>query len=167
MPVIPCNGANLYYEVHGEGQPIVFLHGVWAGIRFFEPQLSGLKWVPNGWSRFPRSWSVREDGGGPYPLTVRSRCSRGSRTTRTRRRRISGMVDGGTRGVGVHRPVRARPGPSAGRRRHGASTILMGGWGTRNVRPRTPQRDQYRHPDGLPQLHRPNHGASSEEPTIC
>lgn len=42
MPVIQCNGADLYYEEHGEGQPIVFLHGATAGLRYFEPQLTGL-----------------------------------------------------------------------------------------------------------------------------
>lgn len=42
MPVIRCNGADLYYEDHGDGQPIVFLHGGTAGLRYFEPQLMGL-----------------------------------------------------------------------------------------------------------------------------
>ncbi|WP_265111750.1 alpha/beta fold hydrolase [Halosolutus halophilus] len=42
MPVSQCNGAGLYYEEYGEGRPIVFLHGVWAGLRFFESQLTGL-----------------------------------------------------------------------------------------------------------------------------
>ena len=42
MGVIQCNGAELYYEDHGEGQPIVFLHGATAGLRYFEPQLTGL-----------------------------------------------------------------------------------------------------------------------------
>jgi pimeloyl-ACP methyl ester carboxylesterase len=42
MPVIQCNGAELYYEDHGVGQPIVFLHGGTAGLRYFEPQLMGL-----------------------------------------------------------------------------------------------------------------------------
>jgi pimeloyl-ACP methyl ester carboxylesterase len=42
MPVIQCNGADLYYEEHGEGQPIVFLHGATAGLRYFESQLTGL-----------------------------------------------------------------------------------------------------------------------------
>ena len=42
MPISQCNGANLYFEDYGEGQPIVFLHGAWAGLRFFEAQLSGL-----------------------------------------------------------------------------------------------------------------------------
>lgn len=42
MPVIQCNGADLYYEDHGAGPPIVFLHGASAGLRYFEPQLTGL-----------------------------------------------------------------------------------------------------------------------------
>ena len=42
MSVIECNGANLYYEDHGEGRPLVFLHGATAGLRYFEPQLTGL-----------------------------------------------------------------------------------------------------------------------------
>ncbi len=42
MPVSQCNGADLYYEEYGEGVPILFLHGAWAGLRFFESQLSGL-----------------------------------------------------------------------------------------------------------------------------
>lgn len=42
MPVIQCNGAGLYYEDYGEGQPIVFLHGMAAGLRYFEAQLTGL-----------------------------------------------------------------------------------------------------------------------------
>lgn len=42
MPVIQCNGADLYYEEFGDGQPIVFLHGATAGLRYFEPQLTGL-----------------------------------------------------------------------------------------------------------------------------
>lgn len=42
MPTIRCHGADLYYEGAGESQPIVFLHGVMAGLRYFEPQLAGL-----------------------------------------------------------------------------------------------------------------------------
>lgn len=42
MPIIQCNGAGLYYEDTGAGQPIVFLHGATAGLRYFEPQLTAL-----------------------------------------------------------------------------------------------------------------------------
>lgn len=43
MAVIECNGADLYYEARGDGQPIVFLHGAFTGLRYFEPQLTGLE----------------------------------------------------------------------------------------------------------------------------
>ncbi len=42
MPVSECNGASIYYEDYGEGQPLVFLHGAWMGLRFFEAQLTSL-----------------------------------------------------------------------------------------------------------------------------
>lgn len=42
MPFVQCKDAELYYEESGEGQPIVFLHGMLASLRFFEPQLTGL-----------------------------------------------------------------------------------------------------------------------------
>lgn len=42
MPVTRCNGADLYSEDLGEGQPIVFLHGVLHSLRFFEPQFADL-----------------------------------------------------------------------------------------------------------------------------
>lgn len=40
MPSVTVNGAELHYEEVGEGQPIVFLHGVWMSGRFFDRQLS-------------------------------------------------------------------------------------------------------------------------------
>lgn len=42
MPTVQCNGADLYYEEQGAGPPIVFLHGAFAGLRYFEPQLAEL-----------------------------------------------------------------------------------------------------------------------------
>lgn len=42
MPYVQCNGADHYYEDRGEGQSIVFLHGVMCSLRFFEPQLAEL-----------------------------------------------------------------------------------------------------------------------------
>lgn len=42
MPAIQCSGATLYYEDHGDGAPVVFLHGATAGLRYFEPQSTGL-----------------------------------------------------------------------------------------------------------------------------
>ncbi|AUX10165.1 alpha/beta hydrolase [Halalkaliarchaeum desulfuricum] len=38
MPTVTVNGAELYYESSGDGTPIVFLHGVMMGGRFFTEQ---------------------------------------------------------------------------------------------------------------------------------
>jgi len=43
MPTLQCNDAELYYEERGTGMPIVFLHGMMAGGRFFTPQLAALE----------------------------------------------------------------------------------------------------------------------------
>ena len=40
MPTEAVNGTELYYERSGDGQPIVFLHGVFMGSRFFVEQHS-------------------------------------------------------------------------------------------------------------------------------
>ncbi|WP_433629110.1 alpha/beta fold hydrolase [Halomicrococcus sp. NG-SE-24] len=42
MPSVRCHGADLYFEDEGTGPPVLLLHGVMAGLRFFEPQLSTL-----------------------------------------------------------------------------------------------------------------------------
>lgn len=42
MPYAQCNGAELYFEDNGSGRPLVFLPGVTASVRFFDPQLSDL-----------------------------------------------------------------------------------------------------------------------------
>lgn len=38
MPTESVNGAELYYESSGDGVPVVFLHGVMMGSRFFDEQ---------------------------------------------------------------------------------------------------------------------------------
>ena len=42
MPRVECNGAELYYEKYGNGTPVVFLHGVTMGSRFFHQQRTSL-----------------------------------------------------------------------------------------------------------------------------
>ncbi len=42
MPFQRANGVDLYYERTGTGRPIVFLHGVLMGARFFERQQNDL-----------------------------------------------------------------------------------------------------------------------------
>jgi pimeloyl-ACP methyl ester carboxylesterase len=40
MPRIQSNGLNLYYEANGEGQPLVFIHGLGSSTRDWEFQVS-------------------------------------------------------------------------------------------------------------------------------
>jgi pimeloyl-ACP methyl ester carboxylesterase len=42
MATVRVNGAELYYEDAGAGDPVVFVHGVWMSGRCFGPQLEGL-----------------------------------------------------------------------------------------------------------------------------
>ena len=39
MPYITVNGTQLYYEDKGQGQPVLFIHGLWCSCRFFDKQL--------------------------------------------------------------------------------------------------------------------------------
>jgi len=39
MPKIQVNGINLYYEVEGEGQPLLFIHGLGSSTRDWEMQV--------------------------------------------------------------------------------------------------------------------------------
>ncbi len=38
----PVNGLNLYYEIHGTGEPLILLHGGVGGIAMFGPSLPAL-----------------------------------------------------------------------------------------------------------------------------
>ncbi len=38
----PVNDLNMYYEVHGEGEPLVLLHGAYMTVDMMSPLLSGL-----------------------------------------------------------------------------------------------------------------------------
>jgi pimeloyl-ACP methyl ester carboxylesterase len=40
MPKIQSNGINLYYEIHGEGQPLLFIHGLGSSARDWEFQVT-------------------------------------------------------------------------------------------------------------------------------
>jgi len=64
MPHIQCNGANLYYEDCGEGQPIIFIHGAMAGLRFFEPQHACM----HEWGGYTVSFFKIKEDWAPSPL---------------------------------------------------------------------------------------------------
>jgi pimeloyl-ACP methyl ester carboxylesterase len=38
----PANGLDMYYEVHGEGEPLILLHGAYMTVEMFGPLLAGL-----------------------------------------------------------------------------------------------------------------------------
>jgi 3-oxoadipate enol-lactonase len=40
MPKIQSNGINLYYEIHGEGQPLLLIHGLGSSTRDWEFQVT-------------------------------------------------------------------------------------------------------------------------------
>ena len=42
MPYATVNGLEMYYELHGEGRPLLLLHGAYMTIEMMEPLLSGL-----------------------------------------------------------------------------------------------------------------------------
>jgi pimeloyl-ACP methyl ester carboxylesterase len=39
MPTIPVNDTHLYYEIHGEGQPLLLIHGLGSSTRDWELQV--------------------------------------------------------------------------------------------------------------------------------
>jgi pimeloyl-ACP methyl ester carboxylesterase len=42
MGYAPVNGLEMYYEVHGEGRPLILLHGAYMTVEMFGPLLPGL-----------------------------------------------------------------------------------------------------------------------------
>jgi pimeloyl-ACP methyl ester carboxylesterase len=38
MPEIPVNGTDLFFVEQGAGAPVVFVHGAWMDLRYWEPQ---------------------------------------------------------------------------------------------------------------------------------
>lgn len=42
VPTVHTNDIETYYERHGEGRPIVFVHGGWADHRMWRPQIDQL-----------------------------------------------------------------------------------------------------------------------------
>jgi pimeloyl-ACP methyl ester carboxylesterase len=43
---VTANGANYYYEIHGNGEPLLLLHGGLGSIDMLEPDLAGSRRTP-------------------------------------------------------------------------------------------------------------------------
>ena len=61
----PVNGLNLYYEIHGEGQPLIMLHGGVSASEAFGQNLTELA----QWLIWPRPFSLRRAKGRPRRWT--------------------------------------------------------------------------------------------------
>jgi pimeloyl-ACP methyl ester carboxylesterase len=42
MPTIRANGVDLYYEIHGSGDPVLLVHGLGSSTRDWDPQVAAL-----------------------------------------------------------------------------------------------------------------------------
>ncbi len=74
MPYASVNGAELYYEIHGQGTPLVLSHGGWTDTTHWSPNVPGLarRWQvivydrrdcgrSVGDGRTPHSWHLWRD----------------------------------------------------------------------------------------------------------
>lgn len=43
MPTIQANGITQYYEIEGEGPPLVFVHGAFVDLNLWDPQVAALR----------------------------------------------------------------------------------------------------------------------------
>jgi pimeloyl-ACP methyl ester carboxylesterase len=62
MPQLRVNGADLFYIEQGAGTPIVFVHGAWMDLRYWEPQRQAIATQ----YRFI-AYSLRYHGTAPWP----------------------------------------------------------------------------------------------------
>ena len=67
MPTLQINDITLYYEEHGAGAPVVFLHGLGSSALDWEHQLPVLRERVSGADlRLPRARALGPDRAGPY-----------------------------------------------------------------------------------------------------
>jgi hypothetical protein len=58
MPQLRVNDVDLAYSEQGAGTPVVFVHGVWMDLRYWEPQRQAI--APSGNARpGTRSWDYQ------------------------------------------------------------------------------------------------------------
>jgi 3-oxoadipate enol-lactonase len=73
MPKIHSNGINLYYEVNGSGQPLVFIHGLGSSTRDWEYQVPELSKSYQVITFDLRGHGQSDKPAGPYQMTMFSK----------------------------------------------------------------------------------------------
>lgn len=70
MPKIQSNNINLYYEVHGKGQPLLFIHGLGSSARDWKLQVEDLSKTYQVITFDLRGHGQSEKPSGPYSLPM-------------------------------------------------------------------------------------------------
>ncbi|MDP5876473.1 MAG: hypothetical protein QF413_07660 [Dehalococcoidia bacterium] len=47
MPTVTANGVSTYYETHGDGPPVLIMHGLLAGIRLAVRRPAAMQYRPS------------------------------------------------------------------------------------------------------------------------
>jgi pimeloyl-ACP methyl ester carboxylesterase len=70
MPKIQSNGINLYYEIHGEGQPLVLIHGLGSSTRDWEYQVQEFSKAYKVITFDLRGHGQSDKPAGPYSMSM-------------------------------------------------------------------------------------------------
>ena len=70
MPKIQSNGINLYYEIHGEGQPLLFIHGLGSSARNWEFQVDEFSKLYKVITFDLRGHGQSDKPAGPYSMSM-------------------------------------------------------------------------------------------------
>ncbi|HSQ40301.1 MAG TPA: alpha/beta hydrolase [Anaerolineales bacterium] len=70
MPKIQSNGINLYYEIHGEGQPLLFIHGLGSSTRDWEFQVQEFSKLYKVITFDLRGHGQSDKPAGPYKMSM-------------------------------------------------------------------------------------------------
>lgn len=70
MPKIQSNGINLHYEIHGEGQPLLFIHGLGSSARDWELQVDEFAKMYRVITFDLRGHGLSDKPRGPYTISM-------------------------------------------------------------------------------------------------
>lgn len=70
MPFAEVNGIRLYYEAHGQGEPVVFVAGLMGGVRSWQPQIAALRDTFRCVSLDNRGFGASDKPDAPSPIPL-------------------------------------------------------------------------------------------------